>query len=117
MGNASDSTASSPPEISPDYQLRRPLRAFGRWWAYWAFFPLADLLPDSGFTIAFWWLVGVPLFFWTGLRPMRLWMHSPTPAWLFFVLWMGVPFLMLLLTGAGLRMLGLLTDSCCGPAQ
>jgi hypothetical protein len=76
-------------------------------------FPLVDLLPDSPVTVAVWWLVVAPLFFWTGLRPMRLWMHRPRPAWLFFVLWMGVPMLIFVLVGAGMRLIGLIDVPCC----
>ena len=109
------SSVSASPNIAPDHHLRRPLPAFGRWWAYWALiFPVVSVLPDSPFTIVAWWLVGVPLFFWTGLRPLRLWMHRPKPAWLFFVLWMGVPSVRLPVEIGVIR---LFYSFCCGDAR
>ena len=106
-------TVSESRETSPDDHLRHPWPAFGRWWTYWALLPLVTILPASrgNWVLT---LVGVPLFFWSGLRPMRLWMHRPRPAWLFFVLWLIVPFVLFLLLGAALRAIGLSNPSCCG---
>jgi hypothetical protein len=84
---------------------------------HWFLFPFVSQLPDSPFTIAAWWLVCVPLFFWTGLRPMRVWMHRPRPTWLSFVLRLGVPMLLFVLVGAGIRLIGLTGATCCREAH
>ena len=96
------------PETSADSHLRRPFRAFGRWWTFWALFPFVPVLPERIVTAFGGWafnLVWMPLFFWSGLRPMRLWMQRPKPVWLCF-LWMGVPFLLFILVTAALRLVG-----------
>lgn len=112
------STVTAPPHLSPDDHLRRPLRAFGRWWAYWALFPLLlTLMPDSPLAFVAWGLISTPLFFWTGLRPMRLWIQRPRPVWLFFVLWMGVPMALFVLVSAGMRLAGLTDVPCCREAR
>ena len=95
------------PQVSAEYQLRHPLRTFGRWWTYFALFPFFALLPDSMVTRIGWWLIAVPSFFWSAARPLELWMHRPRPVWLFFILWMGVPVVLAMLVAAMLRMLGL----------
>ena len=61
-----------------------------------------------------WLLVGIPLFFWSGLRPLGLWTHRPRPVWLFFLLWMVVPFVLIILVSAALRAIGLYDQPCCG---
>ena len=82
-------------------------------------FPFIVVLPEGILTAFGGWLaslVWIPLFFWSGLRPMRVWMRRPKPVWLFFVLWMVVPFALAAAVVALLRLVGLY-EPCCGAAQ
>jgi hypothetical protein len=92
---------------SPDssvFRLTPPFQPFWRWWAFWALFPLLFLLPYPWLLLYGGWLFNlmwIPLMFWSGLRPMRVWLQGPRPVWLFFVLALVVPLLLFAVVGAG----------------
>lgn len=94
----------------PSLHLRAPFRQFWRWWAFWALFPLMAVLPERRLTGAARWLVilvWIVLFFWSARRPMQVWLQRPKPVWLFFVLWMVVPFALAVPVSVLLRLAGL----------
>ena len=71
-------------------------------------FPFMFVLPHATLTAFGGWLLNLmwmPLFFWSGLRPMRVWLQRPKPVWMFFVLWMGVPFVLFIAVGTALRLM------------
>jgi hypothetical protein len=98
------------PDAQPSQHLRAPFRQFWRWWSFWTFFPFVQFLPEGivtafgGYLVI---LIWMPLFFWSGLRPMRVWLERPKPVWLFVVLWMVVPFALAAAVSVLLRLVGL----------
>ena len=86
-------------------------------------FPFIGLVPNApfgGWLDNLMWgllfLIWVPLFFWSGLRPMRVWLQRPKPVWLFFLLWMVAPFALTFAVSALFRLVGLFA-SCCPNGQ
>ena len=86
-------------------------------------FPFIALVPDApfgGWLDNLMWgllfLVWMPLFFWSGLRPMRVWLQRPKPVWLFFVPWLVVPSALAAAVAALLGLVGFY-EPCCAAAQ
>ena len=105
---AHGTSQSAPPSL-----LRAPFRPFWHWWAFWALFPLMAFVPEWLFTGLAGWVVipmWMALFFWSALNPMRVWLQSPRPVWLFLVLWMLVPFALAAAVPVLLRLVGLYHD-------
>ena len=72
-------------------------------------FPLLGFLENwvAGFMR---WVVFVAwglVFFWPARRPMQVWLQRPKPVWLFFVLWMVVPFALSIAVSALMRLVWL----------
>jgi hypothetical protein len=104
---------------SASRHLRAPFRQFWRWWSFWALFPFILVLPEGIVTAFGGWLVSLiwmPLFFWSGLRPMQVWLQRPKPVWLFFVLWMVVPVALAAAVAALLLLVGPY-EPCCGASR
>jgi hypothetical protein len=105
------------------FHLRPPFREFWRWWGFFALFPLITLVPAApfgGWRDNLMWgllfLLWAPLFFWSGLRPMRVWLKRPKPVWLFFLLSMVAPFALSFAVSALFGLAGLF-EPCCPKGQ